>query len=617
MFSRLAKPGLLCLIIFMTFFQAYYIAEAAPSVPSDWNLDDIYPGQAAWDREAATIRETLSQIAALKAEPIEGPEDLARLLDLITLARGKAGKMAKVGLLLSIVDTTSEDYGARREQGELLEGEVEGTVSFLTGTLLGIGEESLTGWLKSSDHLKKHQRRILRTLYLGRYSWPARAAEFEAQLTRLPRTANDFYEALQGMDLGWPEVDGIELGPFTHSQATRSPDDGLRHRAYEEYFNFLARFQEPFALALTRRIEGDLMIARARNLDDSVDTLLVLKDGFSPKTHRAVTPAIRNAKPQISLVVEALRKAYGLETLSLDDIRARKLEIDLDFDFTRARDMALKAAALVSKNYADQMAARLNEPWMHLTDDPHKGEDVGVFWQVGGGNPHAIFKFRNNLTSSRGYASAAFLMMAYAAVPEDQSPDLREEDFPVFGNAIWALGPELHDTVLLAELPDKEDQVTILAQQLARYLRFVLMFQSMVDLETKIGDIINQGQTVSATQVSDLYRQSLQDIFGGTGIIIPDYWRYAWMDKSFAFYGPHYASFVLAEVTKLLLKNGLMEGDPTIRHLVDQGIAESKLHLSAEVMGAAGFDLADPESYQAVFREMASVARRLLETMEE
>ncbi len=577
-----------------------------------WNLDEIYPTEESWDDAVAQITNRISAIEKTNHR-VSSANDLATLLDDISILRGQAGKLAKVGLLQHFTDTKNEIFLRKMEQSEFLETQVESAVGFINDVINQIPPDVLSRWLHESPPLRKHQRRINRILRAAPYKLLPESESVIADLARLPRTANDFYRQLLDSDLDWPSFNGQELTPSTFSKIRSTGSLKERETASKLYFEHLGKYEDLFALALTRRIEGDALIAKHRGLNSSVDTLLVLQDGFESDGHKQIFEAIAQSKHKIKFIVSALTKYKMQPYLVPSDFRALSKDNNRIYDQSYAKKMTLKAAELVSAEYRDIMAVRLEMPWMHLLDSENKSNTVGVFWQVGGGNPHTIFKYRNDYISFRLYSSAAFLMMGLAEIKDDNAPDRREEDLPVYSNTLWYLGHFLQTNVMLNSNNPPELKRQVLANLITRTLNTLINYAAMVQLEDHISQKIMEGSSVLPNDINDFYLSALRSYFTHSNMKIDEHWRYGWISESFAFYGPHYASFYQAISSALAMKKRLEQKDPKVIDAIQYGIANSDTHYSSDVLLSADIDMNNVDTYLDAIDALHKMAQSLEE----
>lgn len=606
--------------VFLVIGSALLFCDASqaqtPSPQQSWNLDNIYDTQEEWATAVKAIQSGIDEIQSLQKQPIRSAHSLFLVLRDVASLRGKAGKLAKVGLLQHFTDTQNQSYLRRMEQSEFLETEVESAVSFINERIIHIPDDTLKNWLEQQPQLLQHQRRINRIKRLAPYKQDSDSEAILASLTRLPRTANDMYRAIMSADLNWPIFEDQPLTIARYRNIMRTGSDQQRSLAAATLLPFLKSHQSLIALALTRRIEGDSLIAKHRNLSSSIDTLLVLQDGLPINSHQYLFEAIKQNKTKLTYIQNALARAKGKDALNPIDFRALMTSQKQSFSDEKqtyplsfAHEVTLQAAQKISPEYRNLMAQRLAQPWMHLADSPNKSDTVGVFWQVGGGVPHTILKYRDDYISFRLYSSAAFLMMGLANIPPELAPDRREEDLPVFSNALWYLGHFMQTDVLMgSERPDSEKK-QILANQLTRSFNTLVNYAAMVKLEDHISQTLLNSETITAQDINDTYLMTLRAFMHNQEI--EEHWQYAWMLESFAFYGPHYASFYQAISAALALKQQIDDGEENAIQAVQFGISNSTTHFSADVLQEADIALDNIGTYQLAIDALYDMAEML------
>lgn len=583
------------------------------AITTVWDLEHVYPTQAAWEAEQAAIATGLREIRRLKVPQPGSAAELRRLLDAVADVRGRAAKMAKVGTLQQLTATDSDAARRRQEEGVAIELRVEQEVAFLEPLLRRVGERRLMRWLAEDRRLGMHRRRILRTVRLARFAPPPGLEAIPAQISRWSTTMSDVYGSLGDSDLRWPEIalaSGTErLQPASFARIMRSADARGRHRAAKAYLEHLAQYRELFGLLLARRIEADLQVARLRNLDDTIDQWLVTNDAILPQSYKAMFAGVREGREPLRKAAAALRHLHRLEQVRYSDIYAGAPSANVQFPLGDTVEPLLRAVAPLGSDYQALLRQRLGQSWLHLEPAPNKSSTVGVFWQVGGGHPHGLMIYRGDLASVRTLGGTALLMMAYASVPDELAPDRREEDLPIFSNAIWYLGFQLMDRALV-ETPGVGEafKQEIRGVQLASLLRNYVRSAVLTELESRIGQRLTAGNAVTGDDISRLYRTLLDETFGAAGFTVDDHMAHEWMTFPALFSGPHYATFAISSATAVRLEDGLYSGDARMNATIREGIGRSDTHFSQDIVRGLGIDLATPALYSAANRRIGDLA---------
>ncbi|MHA7871109.1 MAG: hypothetical protein ACX939_02035, partial [Hyphococcus sp.] len=320
MLAVLFRATLSALVFFASVFFAVGGVSAAQN---EWDIDQVYPDDAAWAAERDRVESLLMEVKDYESRQIRGAAELADLLLLVSDARGRAGKMAKVGALQAYVDIESSWAEARYDEGRLLESRVEEAVAFVEPVVRGLGEARVRRWLARNARLQTQERRINRIFRLAPYAAKEGTEDIESQLARFARSSTQLYTMLLESDLDWPQIESNgETSTITSSSFSGfrgSLDVDTRRLAQEKYLSHLKGYEDLFAKAIVGRLEGDLAVAQLRGLSDSIDSLFVLNDGLEPGAYRAMLPVMREARPVILRAAEALRRSYGLDEMTLDD----------------------------------------------------------------------------------------------------------------------------------------------------------------------------------------------------------------------------------------------------------------------------------------------------------
>ena len=226
---------------------------------------------------------------------------------------------------------------------------------------------------------------------------------------------------------------------------------------------------------------------------------------------------------------------------------------------------------------------------------------------MGGGHPYAIMTYRDDLSSSRLFASSAMLMMDYADLPAGFTPDLRSEDQPVHGNVIWTAARLLHDDYLLAHTTDRAERIALLVEGLRYLVRAFHGYAVAVDLERRIAASIREGKPLSGEAISAqnlaLLRAYMADGRGGPAVT--EEFAPEWITQSNLFYGHAHPVFLLCAVGAAALVEKIQAGDRKTIEGLSRGLGASQGSLySQDLMLAMDVDLADSGVRQAIFRRM-------------
>ena len=584
-----------------------------------WDLPNEYPSEAHWTNAIDLARSGVGEMASLKGKAAAGPQGLLAVLERVREIRGKTGHLARFAVLSRLIDQSSDTARARYDAATALEAEVEGAVSWLEPEILAIGRHSIAEWLTSEPKLAAFRVRIDRILWQGIHSPPDAERSLLAKMERWPRTSPDIYGALSDVDISWSSVAGpdgkaIVADGEAYALYRRSPNTKLRSAVSRAYLTRLKAMEATYGLLYTRRIEGHLTIAREHGYTDLIDAALDRFDAMPAGTAEGLIRATRSQSAMFARWSMLLGRALATNgPTTFGDLPVLPVEYTASLPIERAVVLAAGALAPFGTRYRQRLAERWAKPWFHLPPTPHKAGDVGVYWQVGGGNPYAIMTYGGDLASSALFSSVSALMMWYADIPDSLAPDRREEDPPVHGNAIWYMGRMLHNDHLLAQTRDPKQRKAILLEDLWLLQRGCFLNIVTTELQKLVNVSVAGGSPMTGAQISAAWLRLLREFYNG--VEVEDYFATQWMTQAQGFYNETLTVFALAMSAAAALAESVQNRKPgTLAGLQLNDVEGSRF--SHPLLKAAGVDLSAADAHDALFRRLAKRLDQLAEVVE-
>jgi len=582
-----------------------------------WDLDQQYPTDSAWAAELERARRAIAGISTMRGRAGRGPAHLADVLDAVSRVRGIAGKMATIGLLQSEIDTSSDRALARRDAATGLEVDAEAAVAWLDAEVRAIGHDRIRQWLASEPRLERHKRRLHRIFYDAQFLPPDGSETALAAMERWPRSMADAVTALTESELGWPTIEEagrlVRIDPDAYNRLRRSPDKQVRDAANAAFLAKLRDLEEPLGLLLARRVEGDLAIAKPRNLNHTIDAAMLLRDAVPAQSWRTMLEVARSSRPAMIRAAQLLKRVHRTENFVFGDFYARHVAPPRQILVPEAINIAAAAFAPLGEEYRRDLLDRLSKPWMHLPPGPNKSGTVGVFWQVGGGHPYSLITYTNDHIGSLRFAQAAMLMMWLADIPSIHTPDRREEDPPIHANAVWYVGRMLHDDELLKRTTDRDQRIAMLVDHL--YFLWGNYFQNAAtaQLERDIADGQTRGNPLTGAQMSARHLQHLRSFYGhdAGGAQIPDIYATQWMTHWPLFYSHTQIVWTIAIAEAALWAERIKVGDPQAIEGMRLTITPEGSQYSGDLMRAIGIDPGGREMHEALIRRFNATLDRL------
>jgi oligoendopeptidase F len=606
-------------------FAILWITAAAVPPASmgvkDWDLDAQYPSQAAWDATQASVDEALTRVDSWRGRRITSAGELADLLDVVALARGRAGSMARFALLQSSLDARSDSARARFTAATGLEASVDASTSWVEAKVREVGREQIAKWMLSEDRLRVHAWRISEIFRLSGHGDPPGAESVFAGLERARAGTLDIYRALLTADIGWPTVqtpEGSRTVDFlSYAQLRRNADHDTRVRVNSAYLGRLARLAQPLNTLLLHHFEIDATLARARGYTNGIDAFFWHDDGIPSGSYRRIFQVGRLNHAVAARYLRLVARLSGAATPTLDDLYAPPPNSAESYALRDVTAGVVDSWAAAGTRYQARLRARLSQPWMDLA--PRAGKDTsagGVYWAVGGGHPYVLLSLEPDLPSAESFSAACALLMFYADLPADKRPERREEDFPVYSNAVWFAGELLYNDYLFARAKTRSERIALVASQLYRLWSAYFQNAIVTEFEDEIGQSVASARSVPSSEVSERYLALLKAYYDDPQIHVDPEFAYQWMSYPFLFDSRHIlAEWAMAMAAGAELVDKIESRDQQTISMIRAPLAAAGSYTSFDLLRDEHIDVDSDEPYQAVLRRMNSkmdVLERLL-----
>jgi oligoendopeptidase F len=439
---------------------------------------------------------------------------------------------------------------------------------------------------------------------------PAGAEPLGAALRRASEAPLDLYRAVLTSDLSWPSVvtsKGRSTVDFlSYSDLRRDPRHDRRDEVNRAYFQRLKGLEQPLGLLLVRRFEMERALAKARHFDSGIDAFFALDDGIPPGSYRWIFKSAHANKAVAVRYLKLLARMNGVSKPGLGELYAPPPANTEPVNVVQVLNDVVEAWRPVGASYQRLMADRLKQPWMDLAPTADKDSSAGgVYWAVGGGHPYTFLKFQGDLPSAELLSGAVALTMFYADLPTNKRPERREEDFPVYSNAIWFAGELLYGDYLLSKVTARQQRIAILSSQLYRMWNAYFQFAITTELEDEIGRAVDNGDEMSGRDISQRYLAILNHFYADPGVEIDPLFAEQWMTYPFIFDSRHILpEWAMAMGVGAELVGRLEAHDERVTAAIRAPLLNATSFTSYDIAHDAGVEIDGDAMYQSVVLKM-------------
>jgi oligoendopeptidase F len=367
-------------------------------IAETWNLESVFPSIEVWEKAKENVLTDIPKLADYKTKLAQGPENLVDFLMLYEQTMRKAQRVMIYGMLESAVDTTDQQAQARYGQGQSVFVRLNAATSFLNPELMEIGFTKLRKWIQDDDRLS-HFGHFLDKL--EREKEHVRSDEVEQVLALSSEPLSDYYRAYNAItnaDLQFDDAvaeDGhtLEVGQSSINALITHKDRSVRQTAFENYANGYLGFKNTLGSIQLGALHRDMFRARTRNYSSSLEASLGANN-IPPKVFHALIDTFKDNLPTWHRYWRVRRKALGVDTLQVYDIKAPLSETTPVIPFEQAIQWICEGMAPLGEEYVEILRkGALEERWVDRARN--RGKRQGAF-------------------SSGVYDTNPFIMMSYA-----------------------------------------------------------------------------------------------------------------------------------------------------------------------------------------------------------
>jgi oligoendopeptidase F len=193
--------------------------------------------------------------------------------------------------------------------------------------------------------------------------------------------------------------------------------------------------------------------------------------------------------------------------------------------------------------------------------------------------------------------------MFYANIPATKLPERRDDDFPVYGNAVWWAGSLMAADHLIAKAGSRAERIALLAGDLRRLWDAFFKGAIDADFEDGVNTGIAANRPATGAELRRQYAETLRRYYGNSGLI-EDLDGVEWMTLSNEYYGHVFAEWSFAIAGAAVIADRVRQGDAKVIRALVAPLSNPDSFTSYDLMRDVGADPGSPSTYTALMRRM-------------
>ena len=597
----------------IAFTVAAPVSAAAAETEADrWNLAELYPTPAAWQADAAALRQQIKDFAACKDHL---GDSAARLRQCLDLRADMTKRLYRLGMFSGeqlAQDTGASDSMALDQQGDLLGSQLDEATAFVEPEILRLGAAKIDALVAADPGLKIHRFPLDQMLRLAPHTLNAEGEALVAKFGLMGDAGGSVYRTLTGADLPWPKFklasgQEITLDQSAYTKYRESPDRDERKRVMDAFFGAFKTFERSFGVTLYAQLKQSSVYAQVRQYPDSA-THALDRNRVPVAVYDTLVAQANANLPTLHRYFKLRGKMLGVKDMAFHDIYPPLVKGDFRFPLALGKQLALEAVAPLGQDYVAVFAKGLNSRWMDTYPRPRKQSGAHMGGYAYDVHPYVLMNYNDD------YESVTTLAHEWGhALHSHLSNTAQPFVTANYATFIAEIASTFNEVLLLERMlrsAKTDDERLFYLGNALENLRGTFFRQVMfAEFERKTHAAVDAGEPLTGEQLTKTYCDLVKRYHGSAqGVVAIDdahcvEWAYIPHFYN-AFYVYQYATSIAASS---LLADRVLSGEPGALQRYMTLLRAGSSDYPYDLVKAAGVDLATPAPYQSLVARMNKI----------
>ena len=586
-------------------------------VEDTWAIEDLYPSDAAWEAELATLQEDQKVLASFEGKLAEGPASLYDYLENMERVNAKAELLANYCMRKADVDTRDAVYQAM--VGKFMSAIValSAAISFETPEIVGIADDVLEVFYNEYPKLERYRRYLTDARRQKAHVLSIQEEKLLASAGEMAQTPDSVYGMFADADLTFP--DALDAQGVAHpvSQGTfvaceESTDRVLRKNAYESMYHSFAKFKNTAAGLLNAQNKQLKFFAEARKYENAFEASLA-RTNVPTSVYLNLIKAVHDNFDKMHRYVRLRKKILGVDKLHFYDIYTPLVQdVDRKIPFAEAKQTVYESLAPLGEEYRKILQEGFDNRWIDVYEN--EGKRSGAYSAGAAVHPYVLLNYSGTLDSQFTLAHEMGHALHSYLSNREQNPI--DADYVIFVAEVASTCNEaLLMEYLLNKTTDKKERAYLINHFLEQFKGTIYRQTMFAEFELNIGKMVQEGQTLTADVLCQEYRR-LNEMYFGPDMEVDDEIAMEWARIPHFYYNYYVFQYATGYSAAIALSRRILnEGEPAVKdylNFLSGGCSKSPVDL----LKAAGVDMSGPEPVDqalALFGELLDEMEALVD----
>ncbi|MCP4411667.1 MAG: oligoendopeptidase F [Gammaproteobacteria bacterium] len=599
--------------------QSVLIAETNDNVVDEkyiWDLSEIYPSDAAWDKARIKTLEEIAKLEKRKGNLGDSANSLYTTLQMVSDITRRASRVYAYASMKNDEDLRITKTQEQNQLGGILFARFSEATAWIQPEILSVGHQTIESFIKQDDRLSPFAFYLDDALRQSAHTLGKEAEETLANFSQTFAAPGDIYTLIANSDIPWPEVTlsngekhRIDSQGYGRWRGSDNRDD--RKLVFDTFWKKWSEYRSSVGMVMNSHIQAQVSLAKARNYSSVLEREL-FEDNLPVAVYRTLVEEVNKALPTLHRYFKLRARMLGVKQMHYYDIYPPLVSMDKVFDIETSKAITLDAMAILGDDWVSKQKAAMAERWVHVY--PQRGKRSGAYMQPNAYDVHPYLLLNHNDDYDSLSTLAHEWGHAMHSVYAKESQPYETTNYATFIAEIPSTSLELIlEDYMTSNTKSINEKIYYLGSGLEG-MRGTFFRQTMfAEFELAMYEAAERGEALSGEKISAIYGDILKRYHGHDEgvVIIDDLYTNEWMFVPHFYYNMYVFQYATSQTAGTALYSKIKEqgkkGVENYKNLLRAGGSDYPYQLLLD----AGVDMAKPEPYRAVVKKMNHIMDEL------
>lgn len=583
-----------------------------------WNLTDIYPTVADWQKDFEYVSNEIPKFAAWKGKLDNSAEDMFKFFEYSNQVEIKFSRVFFYAMCARDLDLNNGENQSMYDRTMGLYSNFSAALAWVTPELLEIPQDKIDKFVSSNKELAEYKLMLERTIKMKKHTLDERIEKVLAELSPVGSALTQTYGVLNDAELPFPQIkdengETITVSHGRYRAGLYSTNREYRERVYKGTYVPYNQLKNTFATLFNGRVKTRIINAKIKNYPSALEASL-FGNNIPVEVYDNLIKTIHDNINALHRWAEIKKRVLKVDELHPYDTYVTLFpSVEREYSYDEAKEIALNALKPLGKEYIEVLEKSFNERWIDVYET--KGKRSGAYSNGCACGTHPVILLNWNNTMDDLFTLVHEIGHNMHSYFTEKHQPYQYANYSIFVAEVASITNEaLLLDYLIKNSNTKEEKMALIEKFLMNAQTTFFRQTRFAEFEKMVHEAAEGGNMMNAEDLTRTFKEIYAKYWGPSMVTdaeeglswarIPHFYNYN-------FYVFQYATGFAA--AQALSEQMISEGKPAVDRYLKNFIYAGNSDYPLNVLKAAGVDMSKPDAIIAT----ANKIHKYLDELEE